>query len=275
MPVFMPKPPVGVNRCTASPASTTRLVDEALGHQRDARGPRPVTDDPDRQVGADRAHDHRGPRSRRVGGVPSSGALENARNSSSSLSEMMVQRPLRMDHPVVPARPVREVIAVERRRAKVCGVLPAAIVRRVERGEAVIAQRQRAAHEAAPAVAAGEILRAPALAAAVGLRLDRDAVGVLLEAGHLPAEANGDVRAACARARAGTPRHTSGWRGAAARGSGRWRRRWRPRAACRPPTACGMRPSSQPVRRGVVADIGRPVDRQAEIADRGAMPSRR
>ena len=26
MPVFMPKPPVGVNRCTASPASTTRLV---------------------------------------------------------------------------------------------------------------------------------------------------------------------------------------------------------------------------------------------------------
>ena len=24
MPVFMPKPPVGVNRCAASPASTTR-----------------------------------------------------------------------------------------------------------------------------------------------------------------------------------------------------------------------------------------------------------
>ena len=82
MPVFMPKPPVGVNRCAASPASTTRPVDEALGDQRDARGPGPVTDDLDRQVGADGAQDARGPCSSSVGGVPSSGALENARNSS-------------------------------------------------------------------------------------------------------------------------------------------------------------------------------------------------
>ena len=44
--------------------------------------------------------------------------------------------------------------------------MPPAVMRRIELGEAVVAQRQRAAHEAAPAVAAGKILRAPGFARA-------------------------------------------------------------------------------------------------------------
>src|SRR5215217_9198788 len=98
-----------------------------------------------------------------------------------------------MHYPVVPARPVREMITVERGSTEVRGILAAAIMRRVEGGEAAIAERQSAAHETSPAVAAGEIFRAPTLVAAIGFRLDRDAVGVLAEAGHLPAKANGDV----------------------------------------------------------------------------------
>ena len=93
MPVFMPKPPVGVNRCTASPANSTRLV-----AKRSATSATPAVQGQwpmmltGRSAPTERS-DERGTAFSSVGGEPSSGALEKARNSSSSLSEMMVQRP--------------------------------------------------------------------------------------------------------------------------------------------------------------------------------------
>ena len=83
MPVFMPKPPVGVNRCAASPARMTR---PAMKRSATSATPAVHGQWPRIVIGSS------APTARcimscdiaaSVGGAPSSGALENTRNSSS------------------------------------------------------------------------------------------------------------------------------------------------------------------------------------------------
>ena len=121
MPVFMPKPPVGVNRCTASPASSTRLVDESLGHQRDARGPRPVAEDLIGSSAPMRTMHHL--RYRRVGGETVVLRLGESQELLVAVERDDGAAPLRVDDPVLPAGPVREMITVERRCADIRGIL--------------------------------------------------------------------------------------------------------------------------------------------------------
>ncbi len=131
-----------------------------------------------------------------VGGAPSSAPLEKIRNSSSLLSVMMVARTSGIDRPVLPAGAVRQMVAIKRGRLEIGRVHAAAVERRVELGEAVVAQRQITAHEASAAVAADEILRAPGFPRAVagGGGIDRHAVCVVVQLVRLPAEADRDVR---------------------------------------------------------------------------------
>ena len=167
---------------------------------------------------------------------------QNSRNSSSSLTRDDGAAPLRIDHPVVPAGAAREVVAVERRRAEVGRDLAAAVnTAGSSVAKPLIAQRQRAAHEAAARRRSRrDIARASVSRRAAAFSLETvDAVRRLLEPVDLPAEADGDVGPRARVLEQERLDDTSGWRAGAARASGRSAARATTARACRPPTAGG------------------------------------
>ena len=175
-------------------------VGKALGHQRNAGGPRRMRDRLDRHLDA-AAGGHGAPHQivLRLG-------LRVFRPHPEQEFVLAVERDdggadVRIDRPMLEAGAVLQHVAIERRRPQVACEHAPAEIGLLQRFFAAIANAEGASHERAAAVATNQIAGAPALFAAAidRLRGERDAIGVLREIRHLEAEPQCDARAAARR----------------------------------------------------------------------------